>query len=143
MANYPLPAFHYQVEWGGEKMSFSEVSGLTMEVQMIEYRDGDSKQYEALKMPGIPKYSNLTMKKGIMKSDNKFFDWINTTALNTVERKDIIISLLNETHEPVMTWKAINAFPVKVEGPSLKSTGNEVAIESIEMAHEKLTIENG
>ena len=143
MANYPLPAFHYQVEWGGEKMSFSEVSGLSMEIQMIEYRDGDSKQYEALKMPGIPKYGNLTMKKGILPADNKFFDWVNTTALNTVERKDIIISLLNEAHEPVMTWKAINAFPVKVEGPGLKSTGNEVAIESIEVAHEKLTIENG
>ena len=142
MANYPLPVFHYQVEWGGEKMSFSEVSGLTMEVQMIEYRDGDSKQYEPLKMPGIPKYSNLTMKKGIVKADNKLFDWINTTALNKVERKDIIISLLNEEHEPVMTWKAVNAFPIKVEGPSLKSTGNEVAIESIEVAHERLTIEN-
>ncbi|TQV87437.1 phage tail protein [Aliikangiella coralliicola] len=143
MANYPLPAFHYQVEWGGEKMSFSEVSGLNVEIQMIEYRDGDSKQYEALKMPGIPKYGNLTMKKGILAADNKFFDWVDTTALNTVERKDIIISLLNEAHEPVMTWKAINAFPVKVEGPGLKSTGNEVAIESIEVAHEKLTIENG
>jgi phage tail-like protein len=143
MANYPLPAFHYQVEWGGEKMSFSEVSGLTMEIQMIEYRDGDSKQYEAIKMPGIPKYGNLTMKKGIVAADNKFFDWLNTTALNTVERKDIIISLLNEAHEPVMTWKALNAFPVKVEGPGLKGAGNEVAIESIEVAHEKLTIENG
>ena len=143
MANYPIPAFHYQVEWGGEKMSFSEVSGLTIEIQMIEYRDGDSKQYEAIKMPGIPKYGNLTMKKGIVAADNKFFDWLNTTALNTVERKDIIISLLNEAHEPVMTWKALNAFPVKVEGPGLKSTGNEVAIESIEVAHEKLTIENG
>jgi phage tail-like protein len=143
MANYPIPAFHYQVEWGGEKMSFSEVSGLTIEIQMIEYRDGDSKQYEAIKMPGIPKYGNLTMKKGIIAADNKFFDWLNTTALNTVERKDIIISLLNEAHEPVMTWKALNAFPVKVEGPGLKATGNEVAIESIEVAHEKLTIENG
>jgi phage tail-like protein len=143
MATYPLPAFHYQVEWGGEKMSFSEVSGLSMEVQMIEYRDGDSKQYEPLKMPGIPKYGNLTMKKGIMAADNKFFDWVDTTALNTVERKDIIISLLNEAHEPVMTWKALNAFPVKIEGPGLKSTGNEVAIESIEVAIEKLSIENG
>ena len=143
MATYPLPALHYQVEWGGEKMSFSEVSGLSMEVQMIEYRDGDSKQYEPLKMPGIPKYGNLTMKKGIMAADNKFFDWVDTTALNTVERKDIIISLLNEAHEPVMTWKALNAFPVKIEGPGLKSTGNEVAIESIEVAIEKLSIENG
>lgn len=143
MANYPLPAFHYKVDWGGDTMSFSEVSGLSMEIQMIEYRDGDSKQYEAIKMPGIPKYGNLTMKKGILAADNKFFDWLDTTSLNTVERKDIIISLLNEEHEPVMTWKASQAFPVKIEGPGLKATGNEVAIESIEVAIEKLTIENG
>jgi phage tail-like protein len=83
------------------------------------------------------------MKRGILPNDNEFFDWLNTTSLNKVERRDLIISLLNESHEPVMTWKAVNAFPVKVEGPGLKATGNEVAIESIEVAHEGLTIENG
>ena len=62
--------------------------------------------------------------------------------LNTVERRDIVISLLNEKHEPVMVWKAQNAFPVKVEGPALKASGNEVAIESIELAHEGLELQN-
>ena len=143
MADYPLAAFHYQVEWGGEKMSFSEVSGLNMEIQVIEYRAGDEPQSEARKRPGIAKYGNITMKKGILAADNKFFEWLDATPANKLaDRKDIIISLLNEAHEPVMVWKAINAFPVKVEGPGLKSTGNEVAIESIEVAIEKLTIEN-
>jgi phage tail-like protein len=50
--------------------------------------------------------------------------------------------LLNEKHEPVMVWKVLQAWPVKVEGPSLKATGNEVAVESIELAHEGLRIEN-
>jgi phage tail-like protein len=62
--------------------------------------------------------------------------------LNQVERRDVVISLLNEEHNPVMTWKIHNAFPVKVEGPGLKAAGNEVAIESIEIAHEGLELQN-
>lgn len=146
MAEYPLPVFHFQVDWGGSKgteVGFSEISGLNIESQVIEYRDGVSKEYSAVKMPGIPKYGNITMKRGIVPKDNDFFTWLNTTALNKVERRSLTISLLNEEHAPVMTWKVNNAFPVKIEGAGLKSTGNEVAIESIEVAHEGLMIENG
>jgi phage tail-like protein len=143
MADYPLPVFHFQVQWGGKNLGFAEVGGLNIEKQMIEYRDGMSPEYSTIKMPGIPKFANITLKRGILPADNEFFDWLNTIKLNKAERRDIIISLLNENHVPVMTWKAVNAFPVKVEGPALKATGNEVAIESIEIAHEGLTIENG
>ena len=139
---YPLPVFHFQVEWGGTTIGFSEVSGLSVEVQPIEYRDGASPQYSVVKMPGIPKFSNITLKRGVVAADNEFFAWLNTTKLNTVERRDLIISLLNEEHEPTISWKVINAFPVKVEGPGLKSTGNEVAIETLELAHEGLSVEN-
>ncbi len=148
MAEYPLPSFHFQVEWGGSKgteVGFAEAAGLTIENQVIEYRDGVSKEYSSVKMPGIPKYSNITLKRGIVAKDNEFFGWLNKIKLNKLDgddRRTITISLLNENHEPVMSWKAANAFPVKVEGPGLKSTGNEVAIESIEIAHEGLTIEN-
>jgi len=142
MAEYPLPVFHFQVEWGGTNLGFAEVSGLNIETQAIEYRDGLSPEYSAIKMTGIPKYGNITLKRGVLPADNDFYKWLNTTKLNKVERRDLVISLLNENHEPVMTWKAANAFPVKIEGPGLKATGNEVAIESIEIAHEGLSIEN-
>lgn len=141
MPDYPMPAFHFTVEWGGTKVGFSEASGLTMETEVIEYRDGANPEYGPLKMPGIPSYGNITLKRGVMPSDNEFFEWLNTTALNTVERRDLTISLLNEDHEPVMTWRVQNAFPVKVEGPELNATGNDVAIETLEIAHEGLTIE--
>jgi phage tail-like protein len=78
----------------------------------------------------------------VVKSDNDFFKWLSTVKLNTVERRDLVISLQNENHDPVMVWKVHNAFPVKVEGPQLKATGNEVAIESIEVAHEGLELQN-
>jgi phage tail-like protein len=143
MPEYPIPVFHFQVMWGGVNLGFSEVSGLTIEHQLIEYRDGTMREYASLKQPGIPKFSNITLKRGIVNGDNEFFDWLNTTKLNKVERRDLVISLLNEEHVPVMTWKAKNAFPVKVEGPGLKAAGNEIAIESMEVAHEGLTVENG
>lgn len=142
-ATYPLPVFHFQVEWAGANMGFSEVSGLTIEAQAIEYRDGVMPEFSPIKMPGMKKYSNITMKRGIIAGDNEFFDWLNEIQLNKIEPRDLTISLLNEEHEPVASWKAKNAFPVKVEGPGLKATGNEVAIESIEVAHEGLTVENG
>ncbi|MGS0754990.1 phage tail protein [Roseateles sp. GG27B] len=139
---YPLPVFHFTVQWGGTRIGFSEVSGLTQENQAIEYRDGSFPEYSSIKMPGLRKFSNVTLKRGIVKADNDFFKWLSTIKLNQVERRDVVISLLNEEHTPVMTWKIHNAFPVKVEGPGLKASGNEVAIESIEMAHEGLELQN-
>jgi|SRR6218665_640587 len=139
---YPLPVFHFTVQWGGSRIGFSEVSGLTQENQAIEYRDGSFPEYSSIKMPGLRKFSNVTLKRGIVKADNDFFKWLSTIKLNQVERRDVTIALLNESHEPVMVWKIHNAFPVKVEGPGLKASGNEVAIESIEIAHEGLELQN-
>lgn len=141
-AQYPLPVFHFTVQWGGQRFGFSEVAGLTQENQAIEYRDGSFPEYSSIKMPGLRKFTNVTLKRGVVKSDNEFFAWLSTVKLNTVDRRDLVISLLNEEHQPVMVWKAHNAFPVKVEGPQLKATGNEVAIESIEVAHEGLELQN-
>jgi phage tail-like protein len=140
MANYPLPKFHFQVQWGGERVGFTEVTGLDIQVEAIEYREGSSPEYSKIKMPGMPKYSNIKLKRGSMSGDSDFYKWINTTSLNTVERRDIIISLLNETHSPVVSWKAKNAFAVKVQASDLKADGNEVAIETLELAHEGLNI---
>jgi phage tail-like protein len=143
MADYPLPKFHFQVEWGGTKLGFSEASGLDVESEVIEYRDGVMPEYSNIKMPGMQKYSNITLKRGTFQGDNEFYDWWNTVKLNTIERRDIVISLLNENHEPVVTWKIKNAWPVKVTSTDLKADGSEVAIETLELAHEGLTIENG
>lgn len=139
--NYPVSVFHFQVEWGGSRIGFTEVSGLTVELQSIDYREGNAKEYQVTKMPGIPQYSNITLKRGIFSSDNEFFQWLSTVRMNQIERRDLTISLLNEEHEPVVVWKIKEAWPCKVEGPSLNSTGNEVAIETIELCHEGLSIE--
>lgn len=139
---YPIPTFHFTVEWGGKRVGFSEVAGLTQENQAIEYRDGSFPEYSSIKMPGLRKFSNVTLKRGIIKGDNDLFKWLSTVKLNTVERRNLVISLLNEEHQPVMVWKIMNAFPIKVEGPALKASANEVAIESVELAHEGLELQN-
>jgi len=141
MTDYPLPKFHFQVEWGGAKMAFTEVSGLDVETEVIEYRDGTSPEFFKTKMPGMQKFSNLTLKRGTFKGDNSFREWYNTIALNKVDRRDVTISLLNEEHEPTVVWKVIKAWPVKVQATDLKADGNEVAIETLELAHEGLNTE--
>lgn len=143
MANYPLSVFHFKVEWGGTSAAFSEVSGLDRETQVIEYRDGLSPEFFPIKMPGLQSNGNITLKRGLFKADNEFYDWWNGVSLNTIERRDITISLLDENHEPTVVWKVKNAWPTKVTGPSLNATGNEAAIETLELVHEGITIENG
>lgn len=139
---YPLVKFHFQVDWGGTKIGFTEVSGLDVETEIVEYRHGASPEYSKIKMPGLQKFSNITLKRGTFKGDNEFFTWWNSVSLNTIERRNITISLLNENHEPVVTWKVKNAWPTKVQSTDLKADGNEVAIESMEIVHEGLMIQN-
>jgi len=141
--NYPLPSFHFEVRWSNEDkdaVPFSEVSGLSVESQVIEYREGNSKVYSTIKMPGLKKYGNVTLKRGAMAKDNSLFDWWNKAQLNKIERKNVVINLLDELHEPVITWTLQNAFPVKVDNANYNSTSNEVLIETIELAHEGLTL---
>ncbi|VAX01206.1 hypothetical protein MNBD_GAMMA22-3087 [hydrothermal vent metagenome] len=142
MADYPIPKFHFQVEWGGTKIGFTEVTGLEVTTEKIEYRDGASPEYSKIQMPGMQSYGDLTFKRGIFAGDNEFYEWWNSVSLNTIERRDITISLLNESHEPVVVWTVKSAFPTKVTSTDLNSTGNETAIETLVLSHEGLTMEN-
>ena len=79
------------------------------------------------------KFPNVTLKRGSFKGDNEYFEWLKTINLNTVDRRTVTISLLDETGSPAITWKVKNAFPVKLQSTDLKAEGNEVAIETLEM----------
>ena len=139
---WPIPKFYFQVKWDAEVMSFQEVSGLDVESQPIEYRSGDSPEFLVTKMPGIKKFGNVTMIKGVFKSDNKFWDWFKQIKMNTIKRVPVTISLLDEAGAPTMVWTLANAWPSKITGTDLKADGNEVAIETIEIVHEGITIDN-
>ena len=132
---WPMPKFYFQVKWDSQVMSFQEVSGLDIQSEEIKYRHGDSPEFSVIKMPG--------MKKGVFKGDNKFWDWFKDIKMNTIKRLPVTISLLDEGGNATMVWTLTNAWPTKITGTDLKSEGNEVAIETIEIVHEGLTIANG
>ncbi len=136
---YPIPRFHFLVDWGGTRMSFTEVTGLVMEREKIEYRHSDSPDFSKIAMPGLVKTSNLTLKLGTFEGDHGPNDWYDAVANDrTGKRRDVIISLLNEKHDPVASWTASRCFVVKYSASDLKSDANEVAIQSLEVAHEGL-----
>jgi phage tail-like protein len=139
---WPMAKFYFSVKWDSTEIAFQEVSGLEAETQILEYRHGNSNVFSTVKMPGIAKNGNITMKKGVFKSDNSYWKWYDQIKLNTIKRIPLTISLLDETGKPTMTWKVKNAWPTKITGTDLKSDGNEVAVETIEIAHEGITIEN-
>ncbi len=140
MAIYPLPKFHFSIDWGGTRVGFTEATGLDKQTEVIEYREGNSPHFSKIKMPGLQKYSNITLKRGTIDGDVDYYTWVNTINLNQVERRNVTIHLLDETHSPVISWKVINAWPVKVQASDLKADGNEVAIETLELAHEGLEV---
>jgi len=140
MAIYPLPKFHFSIDWGGTRIGFTEATGLDKQTEVIEYREGNSPHFSKIKMPGLQKFSNITLKRGTIDGDVDFYTWVNTINLNQVDRRPVTIHLLNETHQPVISWKVLNAWPVKVQASDLKADGNEVAIETLELAHEGLEV---
>lgn len=140
---YPIPAFHFRVEIDGmDPIAFQEISGLNISRETITYKDGLSCIQGAKHMPGMVTELKFTMKKGIIKSDNKLYEWINSIRITTVEKKNITISLMDEKGEvPVVTWKVKNAFPVKLDAPTFNATSNEVAVESLELMADDVKIE--
>ena len=143
-AIWPMPKFRFEVDLGSEltKVAFQEVSGMDVENQIIEYLKSNSKEFSTEKMPGIVKYGNVTMKRGVSVNDSNFWNWHNEIAMNTIKRRTVVIKLLDEKGDITMQWTLQNAWPTKISSTDLKSDGNEVAVETLEIAHEKLTIQN-
>ncbi|WP_343690606.1 phage tail protein [Chitinophaga sp.] len=135
---WPLVKFSFKVMWDGAELIFQEVTGLSSETQVIEYRGGSSPVYSTVKMPGIQKFSNITLKKGIFKGDKAMWDKYSAIKMNTYKRSSIVISLLDEGQQVAMSWTLKNAFPSKITVTDMKSDANEVAVETMEVAHEGL-----
>ena len=126
--------FSVDIEGFAANLPFLEVTGLDTEAQVIDYRGG--------KLPGIVKSGNVTLKRGLCPKDEKLWEWFEQTNLNPIARRAITIRLLDEDAIPTTVWTLSNAWPVRFTGTDLKSDGDEVAVESIEMAHEGVTIAN-
>lgn len=115
---------------------------MTVEAREMEYRHGSSSQAPAVKMPGIKKTGNISLKKGTFAKDGKVLDWLDKIKMGTIEREMVTISLPDQSGAPAMVWKLANAWPVKAAGFSINPDGSEIAFEAIDLAHEGVTIEN-
>lgn len=141
----PYGAFQYLVALGGAQGDgssgsiiggFSDVSGLGVDVSYSEYRNGNEKFNTVRKIPNTHKVDDVTLKRGLVGSDDLFV-WIKTVRDGTADPRQVSITLLDEARQPVATWTLRNAQPKKWTGPTLSAKGGgEVAMEELSLVHE-------
>ncbi len=131
----PYRAYNFLVELDGiTRAGFRECSGLDSSQDPINYREGTD-PLTTRNLPGLVKYSHITLKWGIT-DDAALWDWRQKAMDGKVERKNGSIVLLDDTGDEKLRWNFHDAWPTKWTGPSFNATGNEVAIETLEIAHE-------
>ena len=142
----PYPSFNFELVVTGisddgkaVKGSFMEVGGLGVEITPIEYRNG-SEDITVRKIPGLKKFTNLTLKWGIT-GDLTFWNWVVEGMNGLVQRAPVAIVLLDENRNEVMRWNFTRAWPCKWTGPGMNAKNNEIAIETLEIAHEGMAVD--
>jgi phage tail-like protein len=142
----PYPSFNFELVVTGisndgtaVKGSFMEVGGLGVEQTPIEYRNG-SEDITVRKIPGLKKYTNLTLKWGIT-GDITLWQWVVDGMNGLVQRAPVAIVLLDENRREVMRWNFTRCWPCKWTGPGLNAKNNEIAIETLEICHEGMAVD--
>jgi phage tail-like protein len=137
----PFKNYSFLVEIDGIASSaFKSVSGLAAEAEVIEYREGSDPLSSSRKLPGRVRYPNVRLSRGLTTS-RELWDWWETAVNGTVERRNVAITLLDDSRTPVLRWLLHEAWVAKFEAPEFDATKNEVAIETIELAHERLELD--
>jgi phage tail-like protein len=136
---YPIPSYRFIVAIGDEKIAFSNVSGLDINYGLMEYRDGIGNYF---KMPGLKEATTITLRKGVFRGRNGLYDWINSISLNKVEKRDIMISLTDETgSQYLVTWNVADAFPTSLSSPTLDASSNEISIQEVTLTADRVSIQ--
>ena len=136
----PYTCGNFRVEIQGlTPTSFSEVRGLEVSIDVVEYRSGDAKVNTEQKISGSYKVTDVTLKRGLT-GDLSLWNWINGATNGTVSRADVQIMLLDQTDNPVLAWRLRNAWPCKWSGPVLNAGCSDVALEELVLCHEGLEL---
>ena len=141
--NPPYGAFNFTVSLGAgaELGGFSDVSGLTTEIEISGYREGGQKEKPVRKIPGLHKATDITLKRGVVDS-RQFSAWLKAARSRGVQvRRTLTIALKDEKGSPIQRWKVSGAWPQKWTGPTLSGKGNDVAIEELVLSSEGIEIE--
>ena len=146
-SSYPLPSYNYFVEINGEAIAFSQVSGLSMKVETTTYKqspvEGGKPGPVVMRMPGQSSDVTITLQKGIVKGKSvpALYNWINSTQINQVEKKDVIIRLMDETGSAILSWIIKDAFPTGLDAPTFDANSNDAAIESLQLMADRVIME--
>lgn len=136
----PYRTFNFRIEIDNLTLgSFSECSGLSTDGDAVEYREGTDMVNTVRKLVGLRKYANVTLKRGYIQN-TELWDWYQNISNGIPDRRNGTIILMDENHHDVLRWELENVWINKIEGPSLNATGNEVAIETVELVHEGVTL---
>lgn len=145
--DYPLPVYNYRVEINGEAVAFSEVTGLSIGFETTVYKESPTASGapgpRMMQMPAQATQPTISLKKGLVRKSSikHLYDWIRTVQINQIEKKDVFVRLCDENGAAVVSWKINNAFPTKLDAPSFDAKSNDVAIESMELKADFITLE--
>jgi phage tail-like protein len=133
------PRYSFTVEIEGTAAGmFREVTGLSVETEVVEYRDGSTNDIR--KLPGRTLWPNIVLKRGFT-GNTELYDWAMTyLRTGTVVRRSGSIIMYDQSGNQVTRWNFENAWPVKWDGPTLDASGTEVAIETLVLAHDGLSL---
>ena len=136
---YPNHNFEVTIVGVADDLGFREVELPSGEIEVIQHRDGRDATTPR-KLPGLVTYPNVTLKRGI-NGYLGLYNWWKSARDGNVQRADVSIKLVDEQRQEVMRWNLSRAWPVKLEAGPLNALGNEVAIETLELAHEGFELE--
>ncbi|OJT40801.1 phage tail protein [Serratia plymuthica] len=138
-ATNPVPSFRFTVTIGDDVIRCSSVSGLDQQYENFEYRDGMGGLFRGLTRAQLP---SITLSQAVFPSECKLYEWLYNYASNSDGKKDISISLTDESGKVLyVTWNVFNCFPTGITGPSLDASSNEVAVKQITLNADRLTVE--
>jgi phage tail-like protein len=136
----PYSGFNFLVDLGtggeGPSAAFRDVTGIGASIDVVEYRVGNDPEPHTRKLPGLRKYSNVVLKRGLTR-DTTLWDWLNT---DPPDRRNVVIALLDGQRSEVMRFILRNAWPCKWTGPELDAESSDVIIETLELCHERLDV---
>lgn len=137
----PFRTFNFRLEIDGLTAgSFRECSGLTADGTAVPYREGTDIPNSVRQLIGLNTYGNITLKRGYTLNP-ELWNWYRNIVNGVADRRHGSVILMDEAHNDVMRWSVENMWIKKIEGPSFNATANEVAIESVELVHEGLSLE--
>jgi phage tail-like protein len=137
---YPLPAYNFRVSVDGQTASFSEVSGIALEYETVNYRHGFSAwEGETITRFRTPKHVPLSLKKGTVAGNNFFGDWLGSDVQSS---RAIAISLCDEAGAPVVVWRIAEAIPTKLTAPMFDATTNQASIETLDLMVSGISVEH-